>query len=102
MNSSGFQIELGNLYRISVIFGYATFSSNKFNSNIASFRLTPDSYIDCTDAEVAILKGDKFVTKEVIDQMDGHEILSYDEQTMQMVTPDQLVSIIKFVSELDR
>ena len=91
----GFHLPVGNYY-ISVQFGYGNYCEN-YNKEFPATR--PWSW-ECPDAEVAIMsKNDRFVTWDILNEMDvkwdnfdGDEIISH-------ATPDQVCQIISYLYE---
>ena len=88
-NGHGFQITFDNGYRLSVIFGYGSYSENKFNED-ARKDTGYFGKLESRDAEIAIISPNgSFVPLNTGDQVEG------------WITPDTLAEVVIQVARLD-
>ena len=86
--SRGFHITFANGYAISVQFGDGNYCSN-YDKFLAGKERSKYEDVQSTNAEIAIIKDGKFVTKE---------ILKVNEDVIGYVTPEQLLKMLgKFI-----
>lgn len=78
-----------NGYTVSLFNGFGSYTDNKFDMKLMDFGKIDN--VESTYCEVAVLKKDKFVTKELIKGAD--DVIGY-------LNVDEVMSILDMVSKL--